>query len=306
MENHQLLEELIRKVVSENKDITLMKFKDEYIEAIRYTHSEAYLRTVKASFNQLLKFTDNVPLIRCEVKLIEKFVNKTFQRSKHAAALYYRTLKAAFNKAVDWNYIPSNPFHKIKLPRIQKNRPEFIDFSQLKEILKYTPAEIKEVYEFAFFTGMRLSEIINLRWINVNLKENIIQVGDKDFITKGKKIRTLPMCNQAYIILQNRFPKIIKHNRDFVFCKKNGFPYSADYISKRFKKGVRKAGLNDKVHFHSLRHSFASNLIKEGVSIYSLKELLGHSSIAVTEIYSHLDMSSLRIAVNKFNSITGS
>jgi site-specific recombinase XerD len=86
-----------------------------------------------------------------------------------------------------------------------------------------------------------------------------------------------------------------------VFRKPNGYPFTADYVSKKFKQICREAQIDGSIHFHSLRHSFASALVKSGVSIYTVKELMGHSSVSVTEIYSHLQVEDLKQAVNIFN-----
>ena len=94
-----------------------------------------------------------------------------------------------------------------------------------------------------------------------------------------------------------------KKKDEYVFSKGNGFPFNRDYISRYFKKSVRKAGLTEELHFHSLRHSFASNLAIRGVPIITIKELLGHSSIVTTQIYSHSDIESLQKAVGKFNEL---
>jgi integrase/recombinase XerD len=77
-----------------------------------------------------------------------------------------------------------------------------------------------------------------------------------------------------------------------------GIKLNEDYVSKKFKKAVRACKLNDKVHFHTLRHSFASLLVQKGVSLYVVKELLGHEDLATTQIYSHLQEDNLRQAVN--------
>src|ERR1035438_3080506 len=99
---------------------------------------------------------------------MENYIISTFKRSKYTAALYFRTQKAAFSKAVDWDYISVNPFNKIKLPRFQKNKPQFINQGDLDIILSHvTSDQLKGIYQFAFFTGMRLSEIVNLKWNNV-------------------------------------------------------------------------------------------------------------------------------------------
>jgi len=301
----EILEQLIRKVVSENREITLTKFKEEYSDSIKGTHSEKYTKSVEISFNKLIDFVNDIPIIKIDSRIIERFIIHKFNKSKYSAALYYRNLKAAFNKALLWGYIPSNPWLMVKFPKFQRPRPSFINEMQLNQIIdKVEPAHIKDIYIFAFYTGLRLSELLNLRWENVNLKESIIQIGDDDFITKSKKIRTIPLCLKAYEVLSNRVPKIIhQHKKNFVFTKSNSYPFTGDYLSKRFKKAVRAAGMDDKVHFHSLRHSFASNLIMKGVPIYHLKDLLGHSSIAVTEIYSHLSIDALKEAVNKFDMV---
>ena len=89
---------------------------DEYIEAIKYTHSKSYLRSVEYTFKDLLKFSDNLQLSKFDNRYMDNYIISTFKRSKYTAALYFRTLKAAFSKAADWDYISTNPFNKIKLP----------------------------------------------------------------------------------------------------------------------------------------------------------------------------------------------
>lgn len=86
-----------------------------------------------------------------------------------------------------------------------------------------------------------------------------------------------------------------------MFCKVSGERYTGDHISQSFKRACKAAGFDDAIHFHSLRHSFASNLVQKGVPLYTIKELLGHSSISTTEIYSHLNLETLREAIAKFD-----
>ena len=282
---------------------TLKQFQDEYLEAIRYTHKESYLqRSVKPAFKSLLNYTGNVPLSNLNIRLMEKYFNNSFHKSKYTTALYYRVLKAAFNKAIDWNYIDSNPIQKIKIPKIQKVKPVFISESELEIILNYVvPENLKDVYKFLFFTGLRAGELINLKWNNVNLNENILQIGDENFQTKSKEIRFIPIPEPVKNILINLFPNILKTKNNYVFKKSNGFPYSVNYLSKQFKKAVKQTNLDEKIHLHSLRHSFASNLVQKGVPLATIKELLGHSSISVTEIYAHVNFDTLRKAIDKVN-----
>lgn len=86
----------------------------------------------------------------------------------------------------------------------------------------------------------------------------------------------------------------------YVFGKTKGFPYRGEYVPRNFKKASREAKLNE-VHFHTLRHSFASSLAMKGVPIIVIKELLGHSSIVTTEIYSHSNLLSLQVAIKQLD-----
>jgi site-specific recombinase XerD len=146
---------------------------------------------------------------------------------------------------------------------------------------------------------MRLSEILNLKWSHVDLTNRKISlVNSSTFSTKNKKDRHIPINTKLCAIISSRLPKIRTLNDEYLFTKCTGIKYNGDFISKQFKKSVRAAGLNDNIHFHSLRHSTASNLVQRGVSIYVVKELLGHEDIKTTQIYSHLKTEDLSNAVN--------
>jgi site-specific recombinase XerD len=170
---------------------------------------------------------------------------------------------------------------------------------------------------------MRLDEIVNLKWKNIDLENRVITVGDDNFTTKGRNQRFIPMSEEAREVLVRRRArknplcpvdisppnqvrdKLLKKGGEFlnafVFCKVNGEKFTGNYFSRKFKKACIAVGLDSTIHFHSLRHSFASNLVQKGVPLYTIKELLGHSSISTTEIYSHLNMEALREAIKKLN-----
>ena len=127
----------------------------------------------------------------------------------------------------------------------------------------------------------------------------MITVGDKNLTTKNKRTRVVPICNELLKLLKSRVNG--KKSDDFVFSKSNGSPYNRDYISRCFKRARKAAGLDKDIHLYSLRHSFASNLSLKGVPIVAVKDLLGHSSLAMTQIYAHSDLESLQKAVSKFD-----
>lgn len=305
---------------SQKEVVTLRVFAEEYGNWVIQNRSVAYHTSVVLSLNHLTNFFGKQRSIQSiGLKDVENFLTHIQQKVIKGYRVYFRTLKAAFNKAIDWGYIKENYFLKVKLPKKQKVNPAYINSDQLLAISNRLENQtVKDVVVFAFYTGMRLDEIVNLSWKNVDMATRIITVGDEDFTTKSRNQRYIPISEEVYEALvrvkseECRVQKIyplcppdispLKKGREgaaFVFCKENGKPFTGDYVSKQFKLACKDAEIDKAIHFHSLRHSFASNLVQKGVSLYVIKELLGHSSIATTEIYSHLNMDSLREAIGK-------
>ena len=284
-------------IKNELENIILSKFLNEYLEFSKPTKSAPYLKSIELSFRQFIYFTGDIRLSEVDVRLIDKFITITFSRAQRASHLYYRTLKAAFSKAVAWNYIKENPFRKVKFPRMQKKHPVFISVEEFKQILaKVEERYLRELFTVAFYTGMRAGEIVNMRVGWIDFENNFITIKcSNGFHTKSRKERIIPMNHNVSEILQSR---IKTNSEDYVFTRIKAVRLNEDFISKKFKKAVRAAELNDEIHFHTLRHSFASMLVQKGVSLYVVKELLGHEDLSTTQIYSHLQSQNLKDAVN--------
>ncbi len=280
--------------------ISLSAFKNEYLEFVKPTKSKKYVCTIDLSFRMLMNFTGDIQLNKLDLRTLDKFITATFSRTPRGASLYYRTLKAALSKAVLWNYLPENPLKKIKSPKVARTFPIFITEEELQLILSNTQEEVlRNLFLTAFYTGMRLSELVNIKWSWIDLKQNQITVKcSEEFTTKSKKERIIPINQNLRTILTNCFPKVISITDDYVFSRIIGIKLNDDFITKKFKQAVRNSKLNDKIHFHTLRHSFASLLVQRGVSLYVVKELLGHEALITTQIYSHLQQQNLRDAVN--------
>ena len=278
--------------------ISLNDFISEYKKYVQDTYSVKYLKkAVVPSFNRLQNFLSDKPLDSISSKDIDQFIASVYVNAKYAASLYHRTLKAAFNKAVVWNYIKSNPFDKIKSPKISKSFPLFISEAELILILNKTENKLlKDIFTTAFYTGMRLNEILYMKWNWIDLNENVITIrNSSEFRTKSKKDRLIPIHSKVRNILLSRFNPDLNQ---VVFYRIAGIKLNGEFISKKFKKAVRDAKLNQGYHFHTLRHSFASNLVQRGTSLYTVKELLGHENIKTTQIYFHLQSDNLAQAVN--------
>ena len=287
--------------------ISLTDFKAEYLHYLEQAHTSSYLADVKTSFRVLIKNVGNIPLAKLNNRILEKMLLELFSKSKYGAAHHYKNLRASFNKAIDWNYITENPMKSVKLPKIPKSLPAFINRIELNMIVQNTKyRDLQDIFLTAFHTGMRLSEIINLKWSAINLSErSIIVQNNETFTTKSKKERMIPINDTLALVLNNRIPKVLNIKLDeYVFFKYQGVHYLKDYVSKNFKKVVRALKMSERIHFHTLRHSFASNLVQAGISLYVVKEILGHEDLSTTQIYSHLQKENLISAVKVLDQVT--
>lgn len=286
---------------NEKVHLKISRFRDEYPQYVSNSRSPKYIKSIKLSFRQLLRYSGNISLQDLDARLLDQFVSQKFSSSPAAALLYFRTLKAALSKAVAWGYINENPFKKIKPPRLKKSLPVFISKSELELILDHTKTKLfKDLFTTAFYTGMRLGEIVNLVWQCVDFNRRVIVVKNiNGFTTKSKKERIIPMNQNLESLMIDSYNRAnYAINNEYIFYRIKGIKLNEDYASKKFKIAVRGAGLNDNIHFHTLRHSFASRLIQKGASVFVVKELLGHEDIKTTQVYSHLKTENLAEAVN--------
>lgn len=141
---------------------------------------------------------------------------------------------------------------------------------------------------------MRQGELINLKWQSILFDQGLIVLDNSYFLNKSRKIRTIPMNQIVTRILIQRKRANESSN---VFTYK-GEAIKQDFIIHKFKKFIRKAGLNDALNFHSLRHTYASWLVQKGASIYQVSKLLGHADVKTTQIYAHLATKDLSKVVN--------
>lgn len=213
----------------------------------------------------------------------------------------YRTVSTIFGFAVRIGLLKKNPFVGTKQIKIPKAKPAFILLEQFNAFIDSVDnIDLKDIFTFAALTGFRLSEIAYLRWSSIDFKNNEILIAINDeFITKSGKERKVPMHSDVRIMMERKSGNMDRSL--YVFCKSTGVRYSTSYITHSFKKYATDYGFDNNIHFHSLRHTFASWLIQNGGSIYDIKDLLGHSSVQVTEIYSHLTPSKLQNTVKLIN-----
>ena len=182
-----------------NNSIFLSKFRDEYINYLNQSTSKAYIeRSIKPAFKFLIEFTGDILLADLTVRLLDNFINSRFKISQSSAALYYRTIKAALTKAVTWDFLTTNPLKQIKAPKVVKSIPVFISEAELIEILNHTPSQLmKNIFTFAFYTGMRLGEILNMQWAWIDKNQNIIIIKLRKLYNQKQKGKDNPNSSKS-------------------------------------------------------------------------------------------------------------
>jgi len=155
----------------------------------------------------------------------------------------------------------------------------------------------------ALKTGMRIGEILALRWKDIDFESNTINVNGSINVeyeraaTKNGKTRTIPMSYELRDRLHNLMSPAAKMTELYIFARDDGKPYSVYAVSDALKKVAKNLGITEHLHWHKFRHTFASNIAMAGVNMRILQELMGHATILMTERYSHVDMESKHSAI---------
>lgn len=285
------------------RTISIKEFTDEFKIYAEQNKAVKTCEGIKLVIKHLLGFypaTREVNSI--ETKDAEKFLYHLKKNAPLGVYNYHRTLKAMFNKGVEWNYLRNNPFAKVKLPKRQEKRPAYITTEELEKVLeKIKQQAIKDVVQISFYSGLRLGEATFLKWKNISLYHNAINIGDESFSTKSRKSRSVPFHPKVKEIIERLKNESKVQKENYLFRKTGNQPFTKDYISKKFKKACKDAGIDEAIHYHSLRHSTGSLLAQKGVSLYTIQKILGHSNPAVSQIYAHMQIDTLREAINKIS-----
>ena len=295
-------------IPASTNDKTLSAVCEEYKKHLQeFGYSLKYQMSVKTTLTKAeFAWSPGTNISEIGIKQIEEYIHYCKKNAPSGYKIDFRNLKAFFEKVVNWGYLKVNPCKLVKLPKEQTKRREYLTFDELQIVISnVNPKRIKDIYSFAFQTALRLSEILNLRWSEVSLVERTITIGSEQFQTKTKKIRQIPLSNEATEILKRWFPKYFTPVNDFVFTKTNKKKYSNDFVSRSFKKALRKTGMNGNLTFHSLRHSSISFALNNGAPLSAVREFAGHSNIQTTQNYLHTNMDDLKKVSQTFNIAVG-
>ena len=275
----------------------------KFSKAIDRIYSERwkYLRDGDQPKQRLLlclKIIGDVDISEINADKIAK-IRESLQKRKISTGTingYLAHLKTLLNAAKnEWNILTNVPF--IKLAPKKKGRIRVVTEEEEKKILEILRnpqqnlmygSDIADLVEVLVDTGMRLGEALRMSYYeNIDFQKSTIHLHPDQ--TKSAKPRSIPMTSRVKAVLQRRKSKEHKP-----------FPFDKWAAARTFRKVRKIMGINEKEFvLHALRHTCATRLVNRGVDLYIVKEVLGHSTISVTEMYAHLDQSRLRGAISK-------
>lgn len=235
-------------------------------------------------------------------KIFEDF--KQFRKEEGAVN---RTINAEFvvvrmmfRLAVQWGYLSKNPSDGVsKLKIQQKIAPRFLTEEECKKLLANADEFLRPIFYAFLNTGMRKSELENLEWEDVDFGRRKIKIRAKDEWTPKTDEREIPINEGVYQVLHKQ--RETANGSKYVFPDEDGGKIYKNRLRRRFMTITKRCGFGDVTKVHTLRHTFASHLVMKGVDLTTIKQLLGHSDIETTMIYSHLTDEHVDKAVEKLS-----
>jgi integrase len=293
------LTEFRDKIKSQAPDIKLSKFAQEFLDYAKAVYAHKTIAIYRRMLKDFLEICGDCMRSSYSFRHLDKYkATRAKSVAPTSVNIELRALSACFNTAVRWKYLETNPFSGLKKLPVPDKVPNYIKKEQFEILIKNANGWLKEIIIFGVLTGLRRGEILNLRYRYIDLDKRLIYVISNDnFQTKHGKRRAVPMNDLVWEFLSDRMSENIDKDRYIFTLENSDKPIEGNYVSKKFRELVRGLGLDKSIHFHSLRHTFATWLVKAGVSIYEVQKLLGHSNVTVTQVYSHLASDELHSAV---------
>lgn len=217
-------------------------------------------------------------------------------------------LRTFYNMMVVEDVVKENPAELLEMPRTSRHLPDVLGNDEIDAIIATfdlsmpDQARNRVIIEVLYGCGLRVSELVNLRLSNIYKDEEFLLVTGK-----GDKQRWVPI-NSLALKLMLQYIETIRcqieakpGEENYVFLNRLGTRLSRNYIFMFLKDAVKKAGINKTISPHSLRHSFATEMVTNGADLRAVQEMLGHEQISTTEIYTHLSRQYLRDTISTFH-----
>ncbi|MCD6205375.1 MAG: site-specific tyrosine recombinase XerD [Candidatus Marinimicrobia bacterium] len=233
-----------------------------------------------------------------DISIIQKFINTLADLGLVASSLSrnFSSIRSFHKFLVGENLVRENPAEMLQSPRLPARLPKILELSEIDAIMAAidinTNKGIRDraIIETLYSTGVRVSELTSLEMSHVYFRHNVIRV-----FGKGSKERIVPFGERAKSYLKNYITAVRSLLRrgtksgDILFLNMRGTPLSRMGVWKIIQQYVKLADIRKQVSPHVFRHSFATHLLEGGANLRAVQEMLGHSDISTTQIYTHLD-----------------
>jgi len=278
---------------------------DEFITFLQVERGLAE-NTISAYSRDLVRFiayleTRNITPIKTSRSVIRDYLGSlTPDLSKRSQARNVSAIKTFFRFLVSEGKMKENPARLLETPRIQQKLPEVLSLGEVEQLLSQpditTPLGQRDraMLELLYATGLRVSELVHLKLLDVNLEAGFVKT-----LGKGSKERMVPFGEMALKALKTylsdgRKALLKSGHPPYLFLNFRGKPLSRQGFWKIIRNHGTMAGIKKKIKPHGLRHSFASHLLEAGADLRSVQVMLGHADITTTQIYTHVTKKRLK------------
>ena len=275
---------------------------DKYCKYLQSKYSisnpkEIYMKHIKSFLAEHLKYYTP-----------KKTSEEDREYSVNTLYRYFSSIKGFHKYLIDESLCDRDPSIYLDKPKAQKKLPDFLNYNQIMNIINSVDMSYKfglrdkAILYVLYSSGLRASEVLSLKLTNLILEEEFIRL-----IGKGSKERFVPISRIAIdsinFYIENLRPELSKKNESlgFLFLNNRGQKLSRMTLWKIVKKYSLQANIDKKVSPHTFRHSFATHMIQAGANLRAVQEMLGHSDISTTQIYTHLDKTALKKVYNEFH-----
>jgi len=268
---------------------------NEFVEYLK-VEKGASSNTVSSYKRDIERFLNFVKkdVKKIEYKDIVEFLrNERREVSPQTVARRISSIRTFFKFLIREGYIENDPTSNIKTPKLSRELPDVISIEEVERLLKMPATTLKQkrekaVIELMYATGLRVSELANLKMEDLNLEYGFLKC-------KGKrsKERIVPIGRKAKEAVMD-YLRNLPYEPYFVFEVRKGRPITRVGLWKMIKRRSFQAGIRKNISPHTLRHSFATHLLERGADLRSIQELLGHKNISTTQIYTHITKKRLK------------
>jgi len=286
-----------------------VKYINEYLEYLKNIklYSE---KTVLAYYDDLVEYNEFLgnnfsSLLEVNYDMVKKYLEYLYDRkiNKNSISRKLSSVRGLYNYLVKEDIVEVNYFNNISNPKRELYLPKFLKDEELDKIFSVcsdsNPINQRNtlIIELLYATGVRVSELVNIKISDIDRSEKTIKV-----LGKGSKERIViynnHTSNAMNKYLNDGYHSFNKRNSGYLILNKDGNKLSERYVRYIISDLVRKAGLDIKIGPHTIRHTFATDLLEEGADLMTVKELLGHESLNTTSIYTHVTNEQIRKTFN--------